>query len=508
MVTTRGARLAALLSGFLLGLGFSSVAFARGVSTPGATVIVENPGTYSGASDLRIGLTASSARSILGNATCGSGGQGLPCSGSLMLTVPARGGMTVTSFQIHRVAVGNTGCGKDSCDDSGGGQEVAQPAATEPLGPGAVRAQVNGVGVLSVPGDTGLAVGTKVQVHIALIDNGPTMYEDVADVQVNLYIEGSMPLIYESGPQVVEQVEVFQATEIPSSTTADTATSSATTAESPTTATSTPTRALLPHGIDIVTPATTTTTPLPAFPGAEDSYPNGAIVRFSGSYYVLAGGRAFPLSSADLKAFSNVDRAVPVDAPAGVEPPTDAPLRPGTLVTSYGVARDRAIYVAGSDGRLYGFASPAQFESAGFDPALVVTVPNLAGLAVSSRSAAAAHIDALSTRSDGAIVISGGSYYVLAGGKAFSVPDAAAARALRDADPAEPLSGPVGPAVAPLADGVVLSVPTGGVYVTYHGRVFPFRSPVQLSGEGYGGTAAVSVPGLGGLGLVVQYTGW
>jgi hypothetical protein len=197
-----------------------------------------------------------------------------------------------------------------------------------------------------------------------------------------------------------------------------------------------------------------------------------------------------------------------VNAPEGSEPPTDAPLRPGTLVASYGAARDRAVYVAGSDGRLYGFASPAQFQSAGFDPALVATVPSLAGLAVSSRSAAAAHIDALSTRSHGAIVISEGTSYVLAGGRAFSVPDRAPLAALQEADPAEPLTGTLGPAVAPLADGLVLSVPNGGVFVTYHGRVFPFRSPVQLSDEGYGGTAAVLVPGLGGLGLVMQYTGW
>ncbi len=500
MVTTWGARLAALLSSPVLGLAFSSAAFARGVSTPGATVVVENPGTHGGASDLRIGLSASSERSTATNPTCGSGSQGLRCSGSLTLTVPERGGMTVTSFQVHRVAVGNISCGgdhEDGCDAS-----ETQLVATEAGGLGAVRAQVNGRGLLSVPGDTGLAAGTPVQVKIALVDNGPGQYRDVVDLRVNLFVEGSKkPLIYESGSQLVEQVEVFETTGTSSPTTVATPTTGG-----PTTTTSTTTPRLLPHGIDTVTPATTTTIPLPAFPGAEDSYPNGAMVRFSGSYYVFAGGRAFAVPPAQLKAFSGAHQPVPVDARAGAQPPTDAPLRPGTLVTSHGAKH--GIYVAGTDGRLYGFASSADLVGRGFDPALVVRVPSLAGLAVSSRSVATAHLDARSTRSDGAIVASGGTYYVFAGGRTFSVPDAAALAALRAVDKAEPLSGTIGPPVAPLADGVVLNVQDVGVCVTYRGRLFPFRSMTQLLAEGYGGTAAVSVPGVSGLGLVQQYSGW
>lgn len=511
MVLNWGTRFAAVLSASLLGVTFGSTAFAAGgLSTPAATVIVENPGTYSGASDLRIGLTASSEQSAVPNPSCRAEDHTLRCSGSLMLIVPERGGMTVTSFQVHRVAVGNTSCGGDegdSCDDS-----EAQPAATEPVSSQAVRAQVNGRGVLSVPGDTGFAAGTAVQVKMALIDNGSAQYEDVADVQVNLFVEGSKkPLIYESGPQLVEQVDVFVTTGLPLvPTTTETPTTTSTPTSTPGTSTTTisaPTPRLLPHGIDTVTPATTTTVPLPAFPGAAESYPNGAIVRFSGSYYVLAGGRAFPVPSAQLKTFSGA-QVVPVDAPAGAEPPTDAPLRPGTLLVSRGSSHDRAVYVVGTDGRLYGFASPAQFQKLGFDRALVVRVPSLAGLAVSSTSAAGAHVDALSTRSDGAIVVSRGTYFVFGGGRAFSVPDAAALAALQKADVAQPLTGTVGPAVAPLADGVVLSVRNVGVCVTYHGRLFPYRSMTQLLTEGYGGTAAVSVPGLGGLRLVQQYSGW
>jgi hypothetical protein len=370
---------------------------------------------------------------------------------------------------------------------------------------------VNGLGFLSVPGDTGLPSGTQVQVHIALIDNGPTLYGDVADVQVNQYVEGSTkPLIYESGIQMVEQVRVFLTAAIPvSATTAETPTTpetqTTTTPETPTMATTTTGAPLSPHRIDTVTPATTTTVPMPAFPGAEDSYPNGSLVRFSGTYYVLAGGRAFQVPSAEVGALRGIDRAVPADAPAVAEPPTDAPLRPGTLLTVHAMGHDRAIYVTGNDGSLYGFASRAQFERGGFDAALVITVPSLTGLTVSSTSAAAARIDALSTRSDGAIVVSGDTYYVFAGGVAFSVPDAAALSALRQADPAQPITGTPGSAAAPLADGVVLSVRDAGAYVTYHGWLFPFRSMAQLFAAGYGGTAAVAVPGLGDLPLVHQY---
>lgn len=515
MVPTWGARFAALLSTSLLGLGFGSIAFAAGISTSGATVIAENPGVHGAASDLRIGLTASSGQAAPGS-TCGRGGQGLNCSGSLTLTVPERGGMTVTSFQVHRIAVGDTSCSDDGEDDCGSGEEgqkVAQPAASEALAPGAVRAQVNGLGVLSAPGDTGLPTGTQVQVHVTLIDNGPTLYGDVADVQVNQYVEGSTkPLIYESGIQMVEQVQVFLTAAIPVPTTiAETPTTTTpempttTMPETPTTVATTTDAPLSPDRIDTVTPATTTTVPMPAFPGAEDSYPNGSLVRFSGTYYVLAGGRAFQVPSAELGALRGIDRAVPVDAPAVAQPPTDAPLRPGTLLTVYGTGNDRAIYVAGNDNRLYGFASPAQFEEGGFDAALVITVPGLTGLTVSKTSAAAAHIDALSTRSDGALIVSGRTYYVFAGGMAFPVPDAAALSALREVDPAQPIAGIPAPAIAPLADGVILSVRNAGAYVTYHGRLFPFRSMSQLLAAGYGGTAAVAVAGWGDLPLVDQY---
>lgn len=513
MVLTRGARFGAVLSACLLGMTLGSTAFAAGgLSTPGVTVIVENPGTYSGGSDLLIGLTASSEQRAVPNASCRPADHTLRCSGSLMLVVPERGGMTVTSFEVHRVAVGNTSCGgeeEDSCTGS-----KAHATATETVSSQAVRAQVNGHGVLSVPGDTGFAAGTAVQVKMAFVDNGSAQYEDVADVQVNLFVEGSKkPLIYESGPQIVEQVDVFVTSSLPLvPATSETSTMGASTPTStsgtPTTTASAPIPRLSPHGIDTVIPATTTTVPLPAFPGAEESYPNGAIVPFSGSYYVLAGGRAFPVPPAQVTAFSGGDLAIPVDAPAGAQPPTDAPLRPGTLITSYGTSHDRVVYVAGTDGRLYGLASPAQFQSGGFDPRLVVKVPSVAGLSVSSKSAAAAHVDALTTRSDGAVVASGDKYYVLAGGHAFSVPGSAAWAALRKDHSAQPLSGTVDAAVAPLADGVVLNVHNVGVCVTYHGRLFPFRSMTQLLAEGYGGTAAVSVPGLGGLGLVPQYSGW
>jgi 6-phosphogluconolactonase len=247
-------------------------------------------------------------------------------------------------------------------------------------------------------------------------------------------------------------------------------------------------------------PATTTTTTTapassapPDFPGACESYPNGAIVRFSGSYYVFAGGRAFAISPSELPALQAVDHAVPVDAATGAGPPTNVQLRTGTLLTTNDVDHDPTIYVAASNGELYGFASFHQFQIGGFDPALVITVPSVAGLPLSASSVGAAALTGLLTRSDGAIVASGGTYYVFAGGHAFAVPDPAALAEIRATDTATPLTGVVDdPGTgAATANGALLSLRPQGVFVSYQGELFPFGSMAQLFADGYGGTAAV-----------------
>jgi hypothetical protein len=178
-------------------------------------------------------------------------------------------------------------------------------------------------------------------------------------------------------------------------------------------------------------------------------------------------------------------------------------------MTTYPVDHDPTIYVAGTNGELYGFASLHQFLGAGFDPALVVTVPSLGDLVLSTSSAAVAHINALSTRADGAVVVSGHTFYVFAGGRAFGVPTPAALAELQRTDTAEVLEGTVSSSEtgASLADGVLLSVHANGVYVSYQGDVFPFEAMAQLPSDSYGGTAAVPVPGTGGLPVAYSYSG-
>ena len=179
-----------------------------------------------------------------------------------------------------------------------------------------------------------------------------------------------------------------------------------------------------------------------SFPTAAASYPNGAIVGFAGADYVLAGGRAFGAGPpVVLRAVQKVDPARVVAALSGATAPTGVTPRPGTLVSTRAVDTNPTVYVVGTRGELYGFAGPAQLVAAGFDPALVVTVPSLGGLKVSAISAGAAGLTAFDTSADGAIVDSDGAYYVFAGGKAFRVPTPAALVAVQKADPAKALPG-------------------------------------------------------------------
>ncbi len=257
------------------------------------------------------------------------------------------------------------------------------------------------------------------------------------------------------------------------------------------------------------TPSGPPTPAPPSFPDAPYSYPNGALVNFRGSYYVFAGGRAFGLTASQLAKLQGVDHAKVLDAPPGALAPTTAPVRAGTMVTTSSVDANPTIYVQGTDGALHGFASLHQFLSGGFDPALVVSLGSLGNAPVSALSAGAAHLDALSTASDGALVISGHTWYVLAGGRAFGIPTPGQLLALRQADGAEPVAGDLSASelAAPPADGVLVSVTAAGVYVAYQGQLFGFKTMSQLLADGYGGSAAVPVPGPGGLPVVFPYSG-
>jgi len=248
---------------------------------------------------------------------------------------------------------------------------------------------------------------------------------------------------------------------------------------------------------------------LTPFPDANLSYPNGAIVSFSGTDYVLAGGHALAVgSSANLTKLQKVDHAAIVGAPSGATPPTTAP-RPGTLVSTRPVNGNPTIYVVGSDGHLHGFASAAQFVGDGYDPALVVTVTSLSGLTVGPTAGKeGTSVNALSTHADGALVTSGHAYYVFAGARAFGVSTPASLAKIKKADKAKVLSGTITSAEtgASIADGVLLSA-SGVVYISYSGELWPFGSLKQLTTDGYGGTAAITTSGPGGLSVIYSYSG-
>jgi hypothetical protein len=245
------------------------------------------------------------------------------------------------------------------------------------------------------------------------------------------------------------------------------------------------------------------------FPAANLTYPNGAIVNFSGTFYVFAGGHPFGIASPTVLAkVQAVDHAVVLKAAAGATLPTAA-ARAGTLITTNAVNANATIYAVGTDGELHGFATGAQFTSDGYDPALTVTVPNLGGMTAGSTAGAEGSVlTALATAADGAIVDSSGTYYVLDGGRAFGIPTPTGLATVRKVDMATPLTGTIGTNLkgATMSSGVLLTV-KGIVYVAYVGDLFPFKAPAQLAKDGYGGTPAVTATTAGGVGIVTTYSG-
>jgi len=248
------------------------------------------------------------------------------------------------------------------------------------------------------------------------------------------------------------------------------------------------------------------------FPNTATSYPNGAIVNFSGTFYVFAGGHAFGVPTPKvLAAVQKVDKATVINAPSGAKVPTTAPA-PGTLITTNAVNGSPTIYVVGTDNDLHGFSSPKQYEADGYDVALNVTVPNLGGLSVGSTAGVAgSSVNALSTMANGAIIDSSGTFYTFAGGRAFGIPTLKALAAIRKTNSAVALSGTVSTTLtsATVTSGVlVTSVATTPVtvYTTYLGYLWPFKTMNQLQAEGYGGTASVPIWGLDGVAVVSTYT--
>ena len=156
---------------------------------------------------------------------------------------------------------------------------------------------------------------------------------------------------------------------------------------------------------------------------------------------------------------------------------------------------------------MHGFATPRQFRVDGYNGALVVTVPNLGGLKVGTT--AGTTLTALATKADGAIVNSSGTILLPSPGVGPSVsPRPAELTRIQKANTATVLTGSVTSSntSATVAGGVLLSV-SPGVYVTYQGAAYPFKTMTQLANDGSAGTAGVPVPHTGGLPVVSPYAG-
>jgi hypothetical protein len=245
------------------------------------------------------------------------------------------------------------------------------------------------------------------------------------------------------------------------------------------------------------------------FPLASSTFPNGALINFSGAIYVFAGGKPFGIpTQAVLTKIRSVNHAAVLSSASGSTLPVVATPRSGTLVTTQTVNGNPTIYVVGTDGQLHGFSTPQQLKSTGYDARLNVTLSSLGGLTVGSTvGVAGAAANAFSTSADGALVNSSGTVFTFAGGRAFGIPTPASLTRIRKTNSAAELTGTITSTQtgATVASGVLLSVistTTAVVYVSYVGNIFPFRTPTQLKNTGYGGTAAVAVPNTGGIPIV------
>jgi hypothetical protein len=195
-----------LIAAVALVLAFAAPVAAAGDSTPGVTVTAVNPAGSRVGSDLNISLSAHTELSTTADPSCRPQDRTLVCWGSLLLRIPKFGDLAVGNFEVHRVAVGDISCGDEGGEDDGcGDHEMSAMGVVT----GPVLAQVNGVAYVKWPGNTGLAVGTKLQLKFTLTDNGTASYVDTVVVQVNLFVAGpDKPLLYQSGPELIRQVTI------------------------------------------------------------------------------------------------------------------------------------------------------------------------------------------------------------------------------------------------------------------------------------------------------------
>jgi hypothetical protein len=243
----------------------------------------------------------------------------------------------------------------------------------------------------------------------------------------------------------------------------------------------------------------------PSFPQANVTYPDGAIVNFSGTDYLFAGGHAFGIPTpAVLTSLQVVDHAITLTAPTGALVPSAAPLLGTTII----VYNNPTIYVVGASG-LNGFSTTTQFLGDGYDPADVITVPNFGGLSVGATVGSVGTADnAIGTAANGAIIDSSGTFYDIAGGHAFGIPTLAALAVVQAGDSSTPLVGTVPSSwtTVAIANGTLITI-NGAVYNSDGGDLFEFKTLAQLVADGFGGTPSIVTASFGGIPVVTTYLG-
>ncbi|MDO8151776.1 hypothetical protein [Isoptericola sp. b408] len=201
-----------LLAVLLVGASAQVAAAAEGESTPGVTMTAVNPASALRDGGLRIALTAHSGTDGDGVTSCRPQDATIDCWGSLVLQTPGSDGLRLADLEVHRVMVGGEGGGHGPGGGHGGGHDghdghLAFPDAV--VDGAGQQAVVSGQAVLRDPGSTGLPRGSAVQVRIHLTDVSQVAGHDLVDVQVNELVHGPVkPVLYESGPQPVQQVGI------------------------------------------------------------------------------------------------------------------------------------------------------------------------------------------------------------------------------------------------------------------------------------------------------------
>lgn len=175
-----------------------------GNSTPGGSVMALNPPGRPGAG-IHMMLNAHSQWSTVESPSCRPQDANIRCWGTLLLEIPGAGGLSVRDFEVHRVAVGDTGC--DGCGSHDDGHDVSPTATVGVSQP--VQAMVNGVAVLRDPGILDVPAGTTVQLKIRLTDNGDAVHADQVQIQINELAHGDdRPELYRTEPQTIQQVRI------------------------------------------------------------------------------------------------------------------------------------------------------------------------------------------------------------------------------------------------------------------------------------------------------------